>query len=294
MKMRNLINEKIYNKIDYPSYLRTYDKDIRFKESDINVFIPKTGRDKHFKSCVTSLIAAKNECKDTNINIILIEDGDSPTKLENRDYSIIFRRKESRFNKALSYNIGYLACPKAKWNVFHDVDVMVPEDFFIKLSAVTKNTDRSWIQPYREKRIIYLTEKLTNYVFSTSKPDYTLLINNGTPGHQGSPGGSIAVKSSEVDAVGGYDPELFYEYSVEDSFFWSKLEINNRHLHMMKQCHNEGAEYINTIELVHLWHPQNTNKMPDNGGAYLRCLWEEPYELKMRYIETAKDLLKLS
>ena len=104
----------------------------------------------------------------------------------------------------------------------------------------------------------------------------------GEPCKPGASGGSILVSSELFFNVGGFDPELFTEYSVEDQFFFDKL--------CLKGC--VGFCDYPAIELLHLSHENNNRitKMQDWDAFYSFKRLSE--QAKTDYIEMKSLHLK--
>jgi len=232
---------------------------------DLNVFIPVKGRKKYLRSCITYLKHSANE-SGTAIRIVVIENDKRPHLIRlcrKMRVSYIFipiseSKSENFFAKSLCYNFGYLCTEKTKWNVFHDVDVLVEPDFFEKIMGYLKRDPR-WLQPYTKKRVIRVNKKNTKKIFRKYKKILPLNeMCDMIPATPGSPGGSIVVRSSDFEKVNGYDPTLFYGYSVEDSFFWIKLEwLYKKKESSIGTLFNGRATFADDspIEIYHLNHP---------------------------------------
>jgi hypothetical protein len=190
--------------------------------------------------------------------------------------------------------MGYLLCPETKWNIFHDLDILVEEEYFAKLEAYLINYPK-WVQPYTNRRVIRLSERITKDICSGKLWDLTSIPKEEiTEAAVGSPGGSIVVRSDVFEAVGGYDPELFFGYAPEDSFFWTKLEVFSGEIDHVSTCFHNGGAFANDppIEVYHLDHPatQNLNfwykDMLDVIGSY----YIYAYPDKKVFVEFKRDL----
>jgi predicted glycosyltransferase involved in capsule biosynthesis len=148
------------------------------------------------------------------------------------------------FNKCLAHNIGAIMSCDSEWLLFHDVDCLVQEFFFRDLLVNSKLYWSEAFQAFARNRVLYcsedLTKKLVGGVVSVDK--LTIDSDGITVGAEGAPGGSIFITRELFFFVGGYDPELFWGYSPEDKFFWTKVSI----------C--ETITSCNNIEIFHLHH----------------------------------------
>jgi len=274
------------------------------KPRDINIFIPVRKRDKFIAPCLSYFESA---LKKTNLSarIIIIENDNSCecAKIIDTDlYDYMFfptsvSYSDGLFAKSLAYNVGFIKAKRAKWNIFHDIDILVDQDYFQKLEGyLSKNP--SWVQPYAGKRVLRIGSTSTGKIV---KEPWKILdlpyLQDLTASMPGSPGGSIVVKSEDFINVGGYDPDLFYGYAPEDSFFWTKLELLYKPKQGFIGSHFLGsAVYADDppIEVYHLNHP-----MQDGANSkfhimikVLEAFFSCPDDVRAEIIEYKKDLLK--
>lgn len=301
------------NKIDYVEAYKS-GKDynsLSNEDRDINIFIPVRNRRVFTEVCIRYFKRAIQK-SDHIIKFIFIEHDDKSylselCKKEGADY--IFIKKEhpkfytGGFAKALCYNIGWIISKKSKWNIFHDVDIIVQRDYFQKLNVYLKKNP-TWIQPYTKRRVLRLTKDYTRII--TGNPNHAHPLgtsNTFTESNPGSPGGSVVVRTSDFERIGGYDPELFWGYSPEDTFFWTKLEVlysNNSkdkdtHLYKFNQPFFRYAVYANNppIEVYHLEHPsvESANKLYKKMRSILESYWQYPNIQRLDIISLKKQIL---
>jgi hypothetical protein len=277
--------------------------DVKESEFDINLYIPKKGRDEFLVPCLSYLnkaIVASSK----KIRVVVLENDYEPKSQElckkmGADYLFVpldITDTNGLMAKALMYNIGYLNTPRFSWNIFHDIDILVDEDYFIKLDLYLKKNPK-WIQPYSKKRVLRLSEEITKRIcrgdaFKLSQ----LPERHVTPANPGSTGGSIVVSSELFERVGGYDPELFYGYAPEDTFFWLKMECTFNRVDHVTTFFNGGATYADDpiIEVYHMNHESLENfnddikKMKDLLESFLIL----GYEDKKRIISIKRGALK--
>eukprot|EP01116_Phalansterium_solitarium_P015940 TRINITY_DN358_c0_g2_i3.p1 TRINITY_DN358_c0_g2~~TRINITY_DN358_c0_g2_i3.p1 ORF type:complete len:548 (-),score=191.77 TRINITY_DN358_c0_g2_i3:200-1843(-) len=219
---------------------------LRDEERLINVFLPVRGRSRNLVAVLRYLWEASIRVQPSvAVSIVVIEVDaaphlekvcqDSPAKPE-----YIFIPQEAakvtgcgdQFPKALAYNIGYLLARKARWNLFHDVDVLVHTDFFDTLhkAYIQKLPDLQWLQPYSDYQPQLLFNDTTRVILDVAGlPEMPLFdlsrmhIVRLKPEWGIAPGGSILVRGDVFEQIGGYDPELFFGYAPEDSMLWWKL-----------------------------------------------------------------------
>ena len=142
--------------------------------------------------------------------------------------------------------------------MFHDVDLVVPEFFFKNLFENLKQ--KKALQCFHNRRVIYLDQSLSEMI---NREKTASGINLSDPrvreGKVGAPGGSLIIERDLFEKIGGFDPNFFWGYSIEDGFFWKKLEVFTS----VSGCDNP------IIEMLHLWHEPmhstNPNIRRDHG-----------------------------
>jgi GT2 family glycosyltransferase len=155
------------------------------------------------------------------------------------------------FNKCLAFNVGALFSNKAKYFLFHDLDIMVKKDFFKNIFKNLERTGTTALQPFRLRRVLYCNENLSRSMINGQvsinelHTKYPGITEPNLPEQMRAPGGSIFCPKEQFVAVGGYDPELFFGYSIEDQFFYDKLSFVGG----IESCNDPG------IEVFHLYHP---------------------------------------
>lgn len=158
-----------------------------------------------------------------------------------------------QFNKALAYDKAFIYGTPASWYLFHDNDVLVPNDFWSRLDANVKRSGTQFIQPYTHRCLICLkpeaAEEMRKDLARMDTPIPPEDIYELVPG---APGGSLYITRQRYLEVGGHDPTLSWGYGPEDSMFWDKLQTV------------EPIAYADEppIELVHLWHPSSAPNNP--------------------------------
>lgn len=313
MLCNHFISAMTSNHIDYYSIYKNNKKNffISNENRDINVFLPIRKREKFLIPCIQHL---KNSAKisGAKIRIVLIENDEKPlfkdiAIKQNIDYIFIPKdvtKSEGAFAKSLCYNIGWIASKKTQWDIFHDIDILVEEGYFSKLLLYFKKKP-NWIQPYTKKRVLRLSKEYTDKIVNENNKIFPLgLPGTFTVSNPGSPGGSIVVRNSDFEKIGGYDPELFWGYSPEDTFFWTKLEIiyanrpGNPDVHIKKFStpFYKSATYADDppIEVYHMDHPLmvNTNKKYNLMLDMLRSFWNFPNIKRIEIIQYKESVLK--
>lgn len=290
------------NKIDYKRILSHKDNFVGTNEVDISVVIGVQGREKHLSKCLDYLNYSKEHCN-LKVNAIVVQQGDYPTcrlKSIDKGASYVFIPLEdvqtnNLFSPALGYNVGYLANPNAKMIMFHGCDVLFPHDFFKVFEKDYFNKDFKWMQNYFGKSLYYLNKEQTKKVFNLNGLFNLYNLQNVEKGYPGAPGGSITVTKQAFDDVGGFDPELFFGWAPEDSFFWTKLLCLVKEVGVMRACHQFENEinfcYPNNppLRLYHLFHEPTTNTKWGEMTEMHDSFWNFSYDDKMKYINIKRD-----
>ena len=138
------------------------------------------------------------------------------------------------------------------------------------------------LQAFTKQRLLQASEKLTEQMLRGQMARKLQECKEMTPCKPGAVGGSIFVSHEMFFKVGGFDPELFTEYSLEDQFFWDKVNL----MGTMGKADNPP------IEMLHLWHPtEHRQTKPDDLQRYLTWKgWGE--DKKKEYIEKKSNHLK--
>lgn len=271
---------------------------------DINIIIPKLNRDLFLRP-VVDYFRKSAEQAGKRICVYVVEHDVSPKSVRGCEnlgvnYIHIPKSPKARFNKCLCFNVGFLVANKTRWTLFHDIDILPPLNFIHDLSSTISETDRNWIQPFRGKSVCYLDASTTNSIlvnrkiFNLNELRESVEYRRGTPG---APGGSICIRSSVFQEIGGYDPEVFTEYSPEDQFIWLKLEAFSANIKQSKRkfhCHYGAAEYM-LSDMYHMYHLPNTN----NGGPHVRKLNQDfissflnlSYEEQLEFLKKCRRCL---
>lgn len=280
----------VYDKYKHKGFDKTRDCHLYLKERaycDYLTIIPKHGRERHFievlESYNKSIVNSENSHK-----IVIVEQSEHPDsknycKENNIDYVFIPKGGEL-FNKCLCMNIGSL-CHDSKYIHFHDIDILIPKDFWVNLRKNMQG--HNFIQSFSGRKVNYISEKYTNAFFDKIFTIEQIINRNEAwqAGKPGAPGGSIVVKRDLFESVGGFDPYYFQAYSIEDQFFIDKIEVYSR----FKGCDNPA------IEMFHLWHPNSEKTTPHaikkNGlkaRMYFKTLLNHE---KTRLLQLYKDAL---
>jgi hypothetical protein len=276
------------------------------KEFDINLFVPVRKRTEFFKPFIryARIAEERSSCK---VRFIFVEEDTSPQYLEmcrNEEVDYLFipsseTNSNGLFAKSLAYNIGFIDTPKTKWNIFHDLDILVDKDYFLSINSYLEK-GVNWLQPYSDKRVVLLGTNITKDIVESSDNSAVIELQSVSDKKYssiGCPGGSIVVKLEDFLNVGGYDPELFFGYGPEDSFFWSKLEV----IHGATACpfstHFQGkGSYASDprIEVYHLNHTATSNTNPLYGKMLdvLESFYRYSTQDKRKIVDFKKQLLR--
>jgi predicted glycosyltransferase involved in capsule biosynthesis len=288
-------------KIDYKRLLSHKENFFGKEKVDISIVIGIQGREKHLKKCFDYLNYAKDHCG-LKIGVIVVQQGNEPTcRLHSieKGASYIFLPLEDLntnglYSPALGYNVGFLANPNANMFMFHGCDILFPHDFFKIFEAEYYNRDFKWLQNYFGKSLYYLNKDQTKKVFDLNGLFNLYNLPNVEKGSPGAPGGSITVRKEAFMEVGGFDPELFYGWAPEDSFFWTKLLCMVKKIDTMRACHQFESEinscYPNNppLRLYHLFHESTGNSKWGEMTEMHDAFWNLLHEEKLKYIEVKR------
>jgi hypothetical protein len=281
-------------------------KNIVGGNADINFYIPVRGRVNFFKPFIKYAKAASENTRGT-VNYIIIENdtiSNYKSLCEKENISYIFipnelTQSDNIFAKALCYNLGFVCANIAKWNIFHDLDILIDNNYFNNLYTYLIKKDITWIQPYAKKRVVMLGKSATDNIIKT---DLVLDFNNVPDKKEsmaGCPGGSIVVRREDFISIGGYDPELFFGYSPEDSFFWTKLEILYGAPDTKYKTHFQGKAIYADSPPIDVFHMYHENALSHNKYYYfmletLHSFWEFKNKERKEIIELKSKLFKES
>lgn len=256
-----------------------------FKKFDISVIIPVRGRIDFVDASLSHL---KSAIEKTNlkINITIVEHSINREYYEIcKSYGIGYywiNSLENKFNKCLCHNIGALLNKNSKYFLFHDLDCLVYDNFFLNLMENKESKKSECLQTFFNRRVLYLNEQQTQNILNKEININDINLEEVREGDYGAPGGSIFVNKELFFNVGGYDPELFYGWSPEDIFFWNKVETLEK-IHSVDNPKNE---------LLHLYHEIQSN----NDSLILEELYEDIKKLGdgvlNQIIEYKSEILK--
>jgi len=248
-------NQVNYDALRQKCYFKPVDG---FENVNLSVIIPVRSRT-YFNPYLTKCLrAASAELQDFKISITFVEHSD------NREHEpfcdgvtnyIHIPAHGSIFNKCMAFNAGFLFGNKANLYLFHDLDIMMKENFFVNLLYNLQRIKHKALQTFRQRRVLYCDESLSQRILDGKVLMKDLHIKYPgihEPEQKRAPGGSILVSREQFLRCGGYDPELFFGYSIEDQFFYDKLLLSGG----IVSCEEPP------IEVFHLYHPPLWNSNP--------------------------------
>jgi len=301
MKIHDIINLIEKNPISYDNIKNKSIKNLSNTDRFINVIVGVRGRNRFVFPCINYL---KKAIGTNPIIITIVEQDTTPnyryiSKTLGVDYIFVDNSTiphGDQYNRSLCFNIGFLSVKESPWYVFHDIDILVEDTFFEKIKIYIER-DPLWLQPYTKKRVLLLKPEITNTLFNNVLDLSKLTVSKDyEEAYPGSTGGSIVVRRYVFIDVGGFDPELFYGYGPEDSFFWSKLEAFKNEIGPMSYHFAGGGMFANNppIEVYHMFHNTLCNTNPNIGlmEDARKAFWKGSYEGKLEIIEKKRDLLK--
>jgi hypothetical protein len=261
---------------------------------DFSVIIPCKGR-KELLETTLKVLQSNTMKTDMRISITLLEHSESPefeqfAKDTGIGWIYIPLRGEKnspigQFNRGLCFDMGFLKGPIAKYYLFHDNDLVVPNDFWLKLHAnITRGPYRA-LQTYSDRFVWQTSKDISENIQSGTKlvSEDTLL--ECTKNDLWAKGGSIVVERNLYIEVGGHDPNLCFGYAPEDRLFWLKLE-------KIEKVIGFGDEP--RIPLIHLWHPSASfgNPLLNQMDAMFYKLQTSPHEVQAAYIAAKHEQFK--
>jgi|694.fasta_scaffold00068_37 predicted glycosyltransferase involved in capsule biosynthesis len=259
-----------------------------YKKFDISIIIPVRGR---IDFVDVSLSHLKSAIEKTNlkINITIVEHSTNREYYEIcKSYGIGYywiNSLENKFNKCLCHNIGALLNKNSNYFLFHDLDCLVYDNFFLNLIDNKESKKSECLQTFYNRRVLYLSEQQTRNLLNNEISINDINLEELRVGNYGAPGGSIFVNKNLFFNVGGYDPELFYGWSPEDIFFWNKIETLEK-IHSVDNPKNE---------LLHLHHEIQSNSdslvleelyenIKNSGDVVLNDIVKYKSEILKKYI----------
>lgn len=250
---------------------------VNTEQCDINVIIGFRGRHnfidtvlKSFKEAIKYYLDNKSSSsKFANIELTFVEHDTEPKSkdklLKTVNYIYTPGNTTAAYSRSFAYNFGVKYSTKAKYYLLHDLDILVKKDFFLRLEENLK-PETKCMQPFGGRCVLYIDQLWTEEVLKGSLDYNELSVNPprvSEPQLKGSKGGSILITGQAFAAVGGFDPELFWGYAVEDQMFWSKVLDKIEHI-----------EYADNprIDMLHMYHEPAWNSNPLEGA--MREVWQ--------------------
>lgn len=250
----------------------------------ISVIIPVRGRTE-FHGIVSEYFYQAMENSPVSVSLTYVEHDIMPPKhywitkpWENHIF--VPAQDDEPFNKCLCHNIGALYGPRADYYLFHDVDILVPHNFF---SQLLKNLEgRDAVQAFRDQRLLMAERGMTDALLrGVRRADFENYSSHEVRAAlPGAPGGSICVSREMLLEVGFWEDVFFTGYSVEDQFFFNKLQLMAR----FASCNYPP------IELMHLWHGDNSEKETKPKDFSILYTFDGMHEGQKRaYIQSRKQ-----
>lgn len=279
-------------------------------ESDITVSIGAKGRLEYLKTTISYLKKAEEFSK-LRINYVVCEhDQQQSLKeyCESNNINYLFKdltntNTKNMFSRSLAFNIIAKNFDNSKNWLFHDSDLLVNHDFFLKIEELL-STCKTWIQPYSNFSVLNLSKDDTTNI-QNNKNHYDLdkeFLSKISYNLPGAVGGSLLISNKLFKDVGGYDDELFFGYAPEDAVFWFKLECmfkpiefhKNWCVHLGSACYPNQKE--NKINIFHQWHVPLYNTNPDEKvmDQIKMHYFNSDYSTIQALIEHKKNLFKES
>ncbi len=254
------------NKINYESIKQISEFNmVNTDEVDVSVIIPVMGRENFNKPLVDHLLSAMEFFKDKTYSITFVEHSENSTHRDlckdKTNHIWIRKGVGAFFNKCLAMNVGALFSNKAKYYLFHDIDLLVDPKFFHNIFLnLSKIPAGSGLQAFGGRKVVVMSKDLTDLILRNRlKLDDVNIGGDMAPySTPGAPGGSIFMSHDSFYRVGGFDPEFFHSYSCEDAFFYHKVEVTLG----MKGCDDP------VVEVFHMDHPRTNGA--DNPDRHIQ------------------------
>lgn len=294
--MDSIIDHYLNNLINYEELIKKTDiliKDIK-KKKDVTIIIPIMGRSEQIISVVNSLKESIEKYNLKNYRILFIEHDSSPLNKKIildtlSDYVFIPKNINDEFNKSLCMNIGSLLV-KSKYFLFHDVDIIVKNNFFKNIFLNLKNN--KVLHCMSNRRVVYTgedkSEEIKNKTVNIdnfSDGPYSIFENldGYRLGTSGATGGSIFIKSDLFYKIGGYDDSFFSGYSLEDYFFWLKVELFEK----IVSCDDPK------IIIFHLHHSNSERLIPNDQEKILSLFLNSTVSNQLDYVKLKSKNFKI-
>lgn len=306
----NIFKEIQNRAINYQEILDSCEIKVQSNTPHISIIVPVCGRTEfnkalcnHFKTAIDFYTEKVKPAllifpithhlvKNPLISLTFVEHSDKPEhKSLCADWVnyVWIPKKGQPFNKCLAHNIGALLTNKANYFLFHDVDIMVPEDFFVKvMQNVTQIIDGKpnlpsydALQTFTKRRLQLCNEWLTaelisNHLSVMHIPSHPAHFKAAQPGAMG---GSIFL-TNELFFKTTFCAERFTDYGLEDAFFWQCINLLGR----VGSCDSP------ILELYHLHHDATRITKPTDWSFYNAFL-ALPDENKKELIKLMADNL---
>ncbi len=259
-------------KINYDSVKKSCEFNIiDDRDVDVSVIIPVKGRENFNLPLVDHLLKSMEEFKEKTYSITFVEHNDVTTHKEickdKTNHIWIRKNLGEYFNKCLAMNVGALFSNKAKYYLFHDIDLLVTKSFFSDLFSNLKNfPSGSALQAFGGRKVVVMNNDLTMRILSGRTAIDSVVPGSAESPYStpGAPGGSIFISSDSFYKIGGFDAEFFHSYSCEDAFFYHKAEF----------IVGMGGCNAPLIESFHMDHPRtNGSDNPDMGMQNRIYMW---------------------
>ncbi len=261
-------------------------------KSDISVVIPVNGRLEYngivcayLNNAVDYYNKRHPAAYNIKVGIIIVEHSEKPLHREacaasGVNYAFI-PQDGKPFNKSLAQNAGAIILQHTKNYLFHDVDLLVPNDFFFGVFNNVNAGLYDAVQCFTNRRVLLCDNIITPLIMEQAskglyvEPFHFIERPNIAAADPGAPGGSMFMNKKAFLRVGGFNDVFFKEYSLEDLHFLEKLDI----MVYLGFC-DEPA-----IELLHLYHEPANDRSVNAGelNAYQQWAALTP-ELKKKFI----------
>ncbi len=221
----------------------------------ISVVIPHRGRDRErqLRLCLASFLAQRGVA----VECIVVEQ--SPTRELGplppgvRHIHLSHSTNPVPWRKSWAYNVGVRAA-SCDLVICHDGDILVPQEYAAEICRRFKDPDLEVLHPQRF--LFYLDQAASRRIDMNSR----LRACAPESVSQNWCGGTLAIRRSAYDAIGGFD-ERFVDWGGEDDEFFDRCRALRQHS-------------FGFLPFVHLWHPPQPNKLGQGRDAALALMHE--------------------
>jgi GT2 family glycosyltransferase len=243
---------------EWPIELR--DQPLETGSPRISVVIPHRGRarEEQLRLCLASFLAQRSVA----VECIVVEQSPvaelGPLPPGVRHVHLAHPTDPEPWRKSWAYNVGVRAA-SCDLVLCHDGDILVPRDYAAELCRRFQDPSLEVLHPQRF--LFYLDQATSQHIQVNSR--LRACIPHSVS--QNWCGGTLAIRRSAFDAIGGFD-ERFVDWGGEDDEFYDRCRL-------LRQV------TYGYLPFVHLWHPAQISKFGrarQASEAFLQSVLQVP------------------